>query len=149
MIYGVKGLAEINQHQQCPVGSVVELIANTALLGKAHLEIVISIMLHFVYQVCQLHRRGTHTTICILVGCGVHTQSNLFSTIFSATLLTMEVRLMGRYDSSSSGDLPGFKSGTMVARLHSTGIVPVVQLWLMQRRRNRRPFDEICRSASL
>ncbi|RNC34386.1 telomerase reverse transcriptase/ribonuclease HI, partial [Trypanosoma cruzi] len=68
MVYGVKGPAEVNQHQQGPMGSVVELIANTALLGKAHLEIVISIMLHFVCQVCQLHRRGTHTTICILVG---------------------------------------------------------------------------------
>ncbi|KAF8300965.1 hypothetical protein TcYC6_0057950 [Trypanosoma cruzi] len=68
MIHGVKGLAGVYQHQQGPMGSAVELSANTALLGKVHLEVIVSVMLNFVYQVCQLHRRGTHTTICILVG---------------------------------------------------------------------------------
>ncbi|KAF8300974.1 hypothetical protein TcYC6_0059140 [Trypanosoma cruzi] len=68
MIHGVKGLAKINQHQQGPMGSVVELSANTALLGKVHLEAIVSVMLNFVYHVCRLHRRGTHATICVLVG---------------------------------------------------------------------------------
>ncbi|EKF99777.1 hypothetical protein TCSYLVIO_009299 [Trypanosoma cruzi] len=68
MIYGVKGLAEVNQQQHSPMGRLVQLITNTALLGKVHLEITISVMLNPVCQVCQLHRRGTHTTICILVG---------------------------------------------------------------------------------
>ncbi|KAF8300956.1 hypothetical protein TcYC6_0057520 [Trypanosoma cruzi] len=68
MIHGVKGLAGVYQHQQGPMGSAVELSANTALLGKVHLEVVVSVMLNFMYHVCRLHRRGTHATICVLVG---------------------------------------------------------------------------------
>ncbi|KAF8300966.1 hypothetical protein TcYC6_0058380 [Trypanosoma cruzi] len=68
MIYGVKGLAGVYQHQQSPMGSAVELSANTALLGKVHLEAIVSVMLNFVYQFGRLHRRGTHATICVLVG---------------------------------------------------------------------------------
>ncbi|KAF8280289.1 hypothetical protein TcBrA4_0095810 [Trypanosoma cruzi] len=63
----LKGLAGVYQHQRSPMGSAVELASNTALLGKVHLEVIGSVMLHFMYQVCQLHRRGTHTTARILV----------------------------------------------------------------------------------
>ncbi|KAF8296577.1 hypothetical protein TcYC6_0085100 [Trypanosoma cruzi] len=67
MIYELKGLAGVNQHQRSPMGSAVELASNTALPGKVHLEVIVSVMLNFMYQVCQLHRRGTHTTARILV----------------------------------------------------------------------------------
>ncbi|KAF8280534.1 hypothetical protein TcBrA4_0095770 [Trypanosoma cruzi] len=131
------------------MGSAVELASNTALLGKVHLEVIGSVMLHFMYQVCQLHRRGTLLRHAYWCGRGVHRQSGLLSTIFSATLPTMEGRLMSRYDSVSAGELPGFGTGTMVARRHWTGIVPAVRLWLKRRRGNRRHFVERCGGASL
>ncbi|RNC39628.1 telomerase reverse transcriptase/ribonuclease HI [Trypanosoma cruzi] len=63
----LKGLAGVYQHQRSPMGSAVELASNTALLGKVRLEVIGSVMLHFMYEVCQLHRRGTRTTARMLV----------------------------------------------------------------------------------